>query len=529
MSDDRKHEHQLVEFGDVSRREFIQYAGALGVVGSGVGALSLKSAHANTPQRGGILRAGLEGGESTDSIDPATFQNLTMVSYGKTWGEYLLAPTPDGELEPRIAEEWGASDTGRTWTFKIRQGVEFHNGKTVTSSDVAMTLERHSNEESKSGAFGILRDIETIKADGNDVVVTLKAPNVDFPYLMTDYHLIVQPNGGTDDPAAGVSAGPYKVEFHEPGVRHGSVRFENYWQADKLGFADQVEVFVFNDMNARISALQSGEVHLINRVDPKLVGFLKRSTDVQIFNGVGPLHYVFLMHCDTAPYDNNDLRLALKLAIDRQEMVDKILRGYGSVGNDMPVNSTYPMFSDDIEQREYDPDKAAYHYRKSGHEGPLLLKTSDAAFPGANDASQLFQQHCAKAGIKLELERRPSDGYWSEVWNVLPFSVAHWGGRPTQDQIYSTGYLSSAVWNDTRFKNERFDELLVAARGELNQDKRKQMYREMGVLVRDHGGTICPMFADMLDGARTEVGGYRPGKTQEMSDGFALSRCWLKS
>ena len=128
------------------------------------------------------------------------------------------------------------------------------------------------------------------------------------------------------------------------------------------------------------------------------------------------------MHCNTAPFDNNDLRMALKLAMDREEMVDKILRGYGSVGNDFPINSAYPLFSDDIEQRKFDPDKAAFHYKKSGHYGSVLLRTSDVAFPGAVDAAQLYQQSCAKAGITIEVKREPGDGYWSEVWNKQPFS-----------------------------------------------------------------------------------------------------------
>ncbi|TIX46036.1 MAG: peptide ABC transporter substrate-binding protein, partial [Mesorhizobium sp.] len=100
----------------------------------------------------------------------------------------------------------------------------------------------------------------------------------------------------------------------------------------------------------------------------------------------GPGHYVFIMHCNTAPFDNNDLRMALKLAIDREEMLDKVLRGYGSLGNDFPINASYPLFTE-IEQRKYDPDKAKFHFKKSGHDGAVLLRTSDVAFPGAVDAS----------------------------------------------------------------------------------------------------------------------------------------------
>ena len=83
---------------------------------------------------------------------------------------------------------------------------------------------------------------------------------------------------------------------------------------------------------------------------------------------------------------------------------------------------------------------------------------------GAVDAAALFQQSCQAAGIPLEIKREPNDGYWSEVWNVQPFCCSYWGGRPVQDQMFSTAYLSSADWNDTRFFNEQFDQLLLAAR-----------------------------------------------------------------
>lgn len=528
MSNELEFLSRHVAMGRLSRRDFLGRAAALGVTAPFANMLLSSAALAQAPVRGGILKAGLQGGEATNSLDPATFLSQVPFNFAKCWGEYLVALKPGG-LENRLAEEFGASDDAKVWTFKIRQDVEFHNGKTVTAEDVVATLERHSNEDSKSGALGIMRGIESMKADGRDVVITLKEPNADLPYLMADYHLIIQPNGGKDAPDAGISAGSYKVAVNEPGVRYVGERFANYWQPDKEGFADQVEIIVVNDPTARTSALQGGQVHMINRVEPKIVDLIKRVPGIEIQTVSGPGHYVFIMHCNTGPFDNADLRMALKLAMDREEMVDKILRGYGSVGNDFPINSSYPLFSDDIEQRTYDPDKAAFHYKKSGHDGPVLLRTSEVAFPGAVDAAQLYQQTCAKAGITIEVKREPGDGYWSEVWNKQPFSTSYWGGRPTQDQMYSTAYLSSADWNDTRFFNEKFDKLLIEARAELDQDKRKNLYREMAIIVRDEGGLILPMFNQYIDAINDKVGGYGGGVNHELMDGYALARCWVKA
>ncbi|AZO59525.1 MAG: ABC transporter substrate-binding protein [Mesorhizobium sp.] len=513
--------------GRLSRREFLGRATALGVSAAFANSLLAGASMAQTPKKGGILKAGIVGGAATDNLDPAKFIEL-MSYFGKCWGEYLVALTSDGGLEPRIAEEIGSSKDAKVWTFKIRQDVEFHNGKTVTAEDVVATLERHSNKKSQSGALGILAGIDSLKADGRDVVITLKEPNAELPYLMADYHLVIQPNGGKDNPAEGISAGPYKVTVNQPGVRHGGERFANFWQSDKMGFADQVEIVVINDTTARVSALQGGQVHMINKVETKVIDLIKRAPNLKVEALPGPGHYVFNMFCDTPPFDNNDLRMALKLAVDREEMVDKILRGYGTVGNDFPINAAYPLFPEGIEQRAFDPDKAKFHYQKSGHSGSILLRASDVAFAGAVDAAQLFQQSAAKAGIAVEVKREPGDGYWSEVWNKQPFCASNWRGRATQGWMYSTTYRSTAPWNDTHFFNERFDKLLTEALGELDQDKRKNLYREMAIIVRDEGGTIVPMFNQFIDAISDQVGGY-VGRVDSLMNGYALTQCWLEA
>ncbi len=520
--------HRVV-VGKLSRRDFLGRAAALGVTATFANSLLASAARAQGPVKGGILKAGVVAGESTNSLDPALIMTQVPQIFSKQWGEMIVELAPDGGIEYRIAEEIGASDDAKTWTLKIRDGIEFHNGKTVTAEDVAATLERHSDEKSKSGALGYMKGIESIKVSGKDVILTLKEPNADLPYLLSDYHLIVQPNGGKDGADAGIGAGPYKVAVNEPGIRHVGERFANYWQGDKMGHADQVEIIVINDATARISALQGGQVHMINRVEPKIVDLIKNVPGVTIQNYAGPGQYVFIMHCNTAPFDNNDLRMALKLAMDREEMLDKILRGYGSLGNDFPINASYPLFSDDIEQRKFDPDQAKSLYKKSGHDGPILLRTSDVAFPGAVDAAQLYQQSCAKAGITIEVKREPGDGYWNEVWNKQPFSTSYWGGRSTQDQMYSTAYISSADWNDTRFLRPDFDTMVLAARAELDEAKRKQMYRDMAVIVRDEGGLILPFFNQIIDATGPQLQGWTLDPHQELMNGYALSKCWLSA
>ena len=528
MNNELKFLSRQVARGVLDRRQFMGRAAALGVSAGMASSLVSTAVLADGPKKGGTIKVGIQGGSSTDSLDPATATNATAAQILRLWAEPLVELAPTGGLEPKLAESFSSSADAKTWTFKIRTGATFSNGKNVTAEDVLATMKRHSGEESKSGALGIMRGIEDMKTDGDNFILTLKSPNADLPYLMADYHLMIQPNGGADKPDAPIGTGPYILKDYEMGVRFVFEKNPNYWNSD-LGNAETIELIVINDDTARTGALQSGQVDMINRVPPKVAALVGKMNGVDLRVSSGPGHYVFIMHCDTAPFDNNDLRLALKYAINREEMIEKILFGYGSVGNDTPINASYPLFSEEIEQRTYDPDKAAFHLKKSGHDGPILLRTSDNSFPGAPDASALFQQSAAAAGLKLDIKREPNDGYWSEVWNKQPFCTSYWGGRPTQDQMFTTAYLSSADWNDTRFKNPKFDDLLVNARGELDEAKRKSMYHDMSMMLRDEGGLICPMFNDFLDATSGRVAGWDKSVGFDLMNYYAPMKMWVTS
>ncbi len=529
MSQELNHLLHEAAKGRMSRREFVGRAGALGVSAAMAGTLLSTAARADTPKKGGTLRAGVQGGDSTDTLDPALAASPAPFLINSTWGETLVEVSEKNVVSMRLAEEVSSSPDATQWMFKIRKGVKYHNGAVMTPDDVVATLKRHTDEKSKSGALGIVKGIKDMKVDGDTVTLTLSGPNADLPFLMADYHLIIQPGGGADKPTAGIGTGPYKISSFEPGVRCAFEKHADYWDADR-GHADAVEIFIINDNTARTAAVQSGQVHMIDRVDPKIVDLLKGVSGVSIKSAAGRGHYVFIMECNKPPFDNNDLRMALKLSINRKEMLEKILGGLGSIGNDFPINAAYPLFDETIPQREYDAAAATAAYKKSGHDGsPILLQVAPGAFPGAVEAAQLFVQSANAAGIPLQVKLEPDDGYWTNVWNVAPFCASYWGGRPVQDQMYSTAYQSTADWNDTKFVNKRFDELLLAARGELDQTKRKAEYSEMANLVRDTGGVIVPMFNDFVEAVSDTVGGWRVDGGQEFMNGKALQKCWLNA
>jgi len=206
------------------------------------------------------------------------------------------------------------------------------------------------------------------------------------------------------------------------------------------------------------------------------------------------------MQTGIAPFDNPDVRKALKLAFNRQELVDKILQGHGAIANDHPIGPANQYWHKDLAQREYDPEQAKALLKKAGMEGLTVdLSAANAAFPGAIDASQLLQASAAAAGINLKVTQEPDDGYWSNVWLKKPWCACYWSGRATEDWMWSTAYETGVPWNDTGWENARFQELLLKARAELDTDARRTMYHEMQQLCSDDGGTVVPMYANYVD------------------------------
>ncbi len=521
-------EKMLTE-GRISRREFIAYLSAAGLTAAISPALLPVNAHAAAPQRGGRLRLGLNGGATSDTLDPGI--QLAMMPqvlvYG-TLANSLVEIDADGQPVPELAESWESTPDAKKWIFKLRRGVEFHNGKTMDADDVIYSMNWHRKEVSKSAAKALVEAIVSMKKeDKHTLAFELDSGNADLPYTLSDYHLVVGPKD--TDLAAGVFTGAYVLKSFEPGVRALCTRNPNYFKSDRAWF-EEIEILGINDVNARTNALKTGQIDVMNRCDLKTVHLFKRMPGIQVMRQDGFKHFTFAMRTDTAPYDNNDVRLALKYAVDREQMVKTILRGYGRVGNDHPISVANRYHASDLPQRAYDPDKAKFHLNKAGLSGTVFkFHAAEAAFKGAVDAGVLYKEQAAKAGITIEVVREPNDGYWSNVWMKKPWCAVFWGGRSTEDMMFSTAYAKGAAWNDTFWNHKRFNELLVAARAELDEKKRRGMYVEMQSIVRDDGGVVVPMFSADLSAASDKVGHGKLAANWEL-DGFrAPERWWFNS
>ncbi len=485
----------------ISRRGLIGTGAAASVLAaSGVPAISMR--------RGGTLRIGVAGANTSDSWDGRTHSDSYMITTGHGCVfDCLTEIAADGTLRGELAESW-ESDDAKTWVFNLRRGVEFHNGKPFGADDVIESLNIHVAEGAKSAAQPIVSAIASMEKMGNHrVKFTLESPSADFPFLMSDYHLLMYPAGGIDEAIAkGIGTGLYRVEDFDPGVRAVVSRVDGHYKDGSFGWFDGAEIIAINDASARMNALLTGQVDAVNRVDFKTEPLLRANPAIRIFEVTGNQHFTFPMLTNVDPFTQVSIRQALKHSVDRHEMVEKILQGHGAVANDNPIGPANQYFDADMELNAYDPDRAKSLLKRAGLNGLSIdLSASDAAFPGAVDAAQLYQASAKAAGIDINVVREPADGYWSNVWLKKPWCACYWGGRATEDWMFSTAYESGVPWNDTGWESARFQELLLKGRVELDSAKRKDIYTEMQMLVSREGGTVIPMYANYVDAHSTKL------------------------
>ena len=487
------------------RRRLLLGASTLGA-GAILG-LSGQPLRAQTPSSGGVLRMGIGSFDSGETLDPQQTETKFMQNLQWQLRNNLIEIEAGGALKPELATSWEPNADLTEWTFKLRQGVEFHNGKTMDANDVVFSINLHRGEQSTSQIKALIAVIKDVKATAADeVTITLNAPNAGFPPVMALTGMYIVPADNMDFDK-GTGTGGYILESYEPGVKSVVKRNPNYWKADSAYF-DTVETLAILDVNARTTALQTGEIDVMNSVDPTTASLLSSMPGVDLIQTQGKVHYCFSMLTSDPLFADVRVRLAMKLAIDRQDMVDKILGGYGSIANDQPISSAYEYYDSKLEQHSYDPDKARSLLKEAGADGlTTTLHASNTPFTGAVEAAQLFSEHAAAAGITINVSREPEDGYWTNVWGKKPFFASRWSGRANEDLMLSLAFSKEALggYNATNWDNDAFNKALNAARSEKDDSKRRVLYAECQSLVSSEGGMIAPVWADFLDAKSSKV------------------------
>ncbi|MEP6875218.1 MAG: ABC transporter substrate-binding protein [Burkholderiales bacterium] len=510
-----------------SRRDVLAMLMAGGMQATLAGGLSTLalSAHAATPKRGGRIRVAGATAAITDTLDPAKMSNQTDYSRGTML--YNGLTSLDGSLtpQPALAESFDSKDA-KVWVFKLRKDVKFHDGKPLTPADVVFSVMRHKDAATASKAKALADQIDTVKASGaNEVTVTLSAANADLPVILGTFHFMIVKDGTTDF-STGIGTGPYKLKEFKPGVRSIAVRNEGYWKPGKP-YLDEIEFVGIGDEGARVNALLSGDLDLVASVNPRSVDRIKGTAGFSVFSTQSGQYSDLIMRKDAGPGANPDFILAMKHLMDREQMRKSVALGHAVLGNDQPIDPTNRFYFAGLPQRPFDLDKAKFHLKKSGiGEAAVPVVTSPAALYSV-EMGLVMQQSAQKIGLNLDVKRMPADGYWSNHWLNSPVGFGNVNPRPSADTLLTLFYKSDAAWNESRFKSEKFDQLLVASRAETDIAKRKQQYADMQVMIHEQAGTAIPLFLASLDGHSNKLQGLSPIPLGGMMGYSFAEHVWL--
>lgn len=498
----------------MSRRNALQMLGLAGVAAAGAGSLfgaagkllADEQASPGKGKPGGRIRVAGISSSTSDTLDPAKGSSST--DYVRHYMFYNGLTRFDSHMVPQLelAERIDTTDA-TLWVITLRKEVTFHNGKGLTAADVVFSLLRHKDPITGSKVLPLAEQFAEVKANGtHEVQIRLSGPNAELPSILAISHMLIVPEG-TSDFSQGIGTGPFKVKEFKPGVRSIGARNTNYWKPG-LPYLDEIEFIGIADEPSRVNALLSGDVQIINEVNPRSTVRIKASNTHRVVDSPSGNYTDLIIRQDQMPGQSPEFTQAMKLLLDREQVKSAIFRGFARVGNDHPIAPGARFYNADLPQRTYDPEKARFLLKKAGMENISMPLMCSPAATGSVDVAVLLQQSAKQAGLKLDVNRLPSDGYWSNHWAKHPLSFGNINPRPNADMIFSQFFQSSAPWNESGWKNPQFDQLLVQARGETDEVKRGKMYADMQALVHDHSGIGVPVFISNIDGVDQRVKGY---------------------
>ena len=447
--------------GKISRREFVRRGTVLGLSlpalsfiiaacggddddSSATGATDTTAA---APKAGGTLRTALIS--PAGALDPLTVGDEGGLATLGQSGEYLAWSDDELMLQPRIAESWEPNEDGSVWTFAIRQGVTFHDGTPLTAEDVVATIEYHLGNESNalSALTGALSAGNTQLVDDATVEFTLDAPNGTFPYLLSsdNYNLIILPKTYAGDwEKTFIGTGPWKMETYTPEVGVTYVKNPDYWDTSRMPLADKSEVKYYEDEQARVLALQGGEVDIVSNFSVAGGGALLSDPSYTIIELRASQHRKVHMRTDKEPFTDKRVRQAMALAVDRQGLVDGLFDGRADLGNDSPFAPVFPTTDPSVPQREQDIEQAKQLLQDAGKEG---LKVKLESWQGFEipDLAVLLQNSWKEIGVTVDLQITDDATYYGDYtyggsrWLDSTFGITDWGHRGVPNVFLDVG------------------------------------------------------------------------------------------
>ncbi len=438
---------------------------------------------------------------SASSLDPISKGRVFQIT--EKIMNRLVRPGLDGKPTPDLAVSWSSNDDATEWTFELREGVSFHDGSAFDAEDVIYSLERVKDPELDSPAASAIEMVDRIEAvDAKTIKMSLSAPYADLPLQLMDYRLRMIPTGSGDTIAqTGIGTGPFKVETFDAEGTTVLAANRDYWEGAP-GVAS-MELIGIADGQARLQALLGGQIDMLRGVTEQQRVLFESSDkfslqDIPTGNWRG-----IVFRTDVEPFDDARVRKAVRIAADRQGLIDLVLGGGGVASCDTPAGPTDQYRADMDCPQDIDGAKALL--AEAGFADGISFDLHVSSLePSWVTLAEAYQQQVAPAGIEVNIVLVPTDGYWSDVWRKKEVVMTRWNQRPA-DQILHEAYLGGAPWNESYWNNADFDGTLAAARRELDFEKRKGLYHDVQAQLFEEGGTLVPYHVNKLVGTTTRV------------------------
>lgn len=443
------------------------------------------------------------GAESLDPASPLFFLDPIRMLY-----DPLVGRDTDRNLTPALAVEWESNDDATVWTFLLRDDVTFHDGSPLTSADVVYTLERIQNPDLGSPITPVLDIIDRVEApDEQTAVVHLTAPHAEFPILLTSINAhIIPADSGETIGETGIGTGPFQLETLDPTGTTRLIANDAYWQGAP-GLA-AIEVIGIADGTARFQAFQANQIDLLLGVSPQQFAGLDTSDDITTERIPTGAWYSIEMRTDTPPFDDPRVRKAMRVAVDRQEIIDLVLQGEGTVACDTTVGPDDPYRWDG--ECPQDSEQAQELLAEAGYPDGLdvTFYVSNAG-PWMIPLAEVYQQQAAEAGINVTLEQVPPDRYWTEIWGVEPLFMGGYSEAPA-DITLALAYTGDQPENATHFDNAEYEQLLADARAARDADERRELYQQAQQFLFEESGKLVPFHRTELRVSRNAMDGLPP-------------------
>jgi peptide/nickel transport system substrate-binding protein len=503
-----------------SRRQLLKYSG-IGIAAAAVGSSFLAACGGDDgggggggggPRRsGGILIHGATGGGTKDTLDPHAPVTNPDIARVSNLFEPLLFWNNNYQLEPALAESVESSKDGKTWTVKLRNGVTFHNGKNVTAEDVWFSIQRVANPKaplSGGGQLSQILDFQSTKVvDPTTLSLVLKVPYAILDSLLAEYTVGIIPTDFDINNPVGTGAFAYKS--FEPGKTSVFTKYADYW--GDAAFVDELQIQDFSDDSAKVNALQAGQIQTVDNLPYNLIDTIKGAGGGALVSETGAW-VPFTMRVDRAPFSDVRVRQALRLIVDRKQMIDQTLSGYGSLGNDLYAPFD-PAYAKDLPQREQDIDQAKSLLQQAGQDGlQVELFTGDDIGSVAPAAANLFVQQAKQAGVDVKVTKKTP--FYGDDYLSYPFAQDFWNTRNYIPQAVVGTFPPNqgGTYNECHWDNKEHRDLVNQAAQELDETKRADLLHRAQEIEYNEGGYIIWGFRKQVDGYGAKVKGLEPSK-----------------